>query len=160
MSEPSSDDKTQANHDMNSKSCHWMPCSVATDGVAAVNLYFQPKSKTVTSSESTTNTNSSNSVTDSVSIQSATFRGRGLLAAQPTELPCDVNGYVISMDGTKNQAAVRGSFRYLHEWEHEWNENEFAQKSRSVTEQSRGLEYLEIMKALHEPIPIHPSEQS
>lgn len=143
----------RANHDVSSSSCHWIPCSVAIDGTAAVDLYFQPKLKTLSTSESP----HTNSITEknSAPIQSATFRGRGLLAFQPTELPSDISGYILSMDATNKQAVVKGSFRFIHEWEHEWDENEFTQKLPTL-EQVRGLEYLQIMKALHEPI--QPSE--
>jgi len=142
MSQPTSDQTSS-----DTKSCHWMPCSVSQDGIAAVNLYFQPKSKNVHGPCAS----SDKSLKGRYCIQNVTFRGRGLLSFKPAELPSDVGGHIIHLDGRKNQAYIKGSFRYLHEWEHEWDEKEFSHRLPDP-EQHRGVEYLEIMKALHEPI--------
>jgi hypothetical protein len=143
--------------------CHWMPCSISYDGVAPIQMLFNPE-LVHTNDNQNLHQQAEEEKNDLISSyqQAASFRGRGLLAQGAYELPEGIVGSVlIPSEVDKSRLHQGESFREVLEWEHESDSKRLVKKcegdEREVHNESsveKGLALMDLLRAVHEPIPI------
>lgn len=160
--------------------CHWMPCSVDYDGLAPVQMYFRPESVALKDEEMKSKNQTeleqghSNCMdepagqqpsveAESYSHMAASFRGRGLLARSIHELPESVIGGVFTQSQTDSRKIQKGeSFNKVIEWEHECDKQRILPQPNSLEDRKiqsessveKGLALVELLRCVHDPIPI------
>jgi len=113
--------------------CHILPCSVEEDGKAHAITFFRPEPLPV----------------DEGKYHAATLRGRGLLAKEP--IP--VHGQVLEI---QQQVKVQQSFSFVQNWHHTHQTKAVdLLEQQPCTQFQHALEWIQIARVLHEPIPIN-----
>ena len=144
--------------------CHWMPCSISYDGLAPIQMLFHPEPvvQETAANDGNVLTYEDESDLSPSKPQAASFRGRGLLARNTHKLPEGFVGSVlIPSEADKSRLHKGNSFTEILEWEHEWDTNRLivhsAGDEREVHNESsieKGLALMDLLRAVHEPIPI------
>jgi hypothetical protein len=147
--------------------CHWMPCKIKYDGLAPIQQYFHPETVKRQDLNDDAGTNSQIEqpvqVATTKSLEShmaASFRGRGILAQNVHQLPDNILGCVFTQSSTDTRKLQTGeTFRQILEWEHEWNangllDNELDDEIYTDSSVHKGLALVELMKTVHDPIPV------
>eukprot|EP00559_Dactyliosolen_fragilissimus_P009098 CAMPEP_0184872618 /NCGR_PEP_ID=MMETSP0580-20130426/41395_1 /TAXON_ID=1118495 /ORGANISM="Dactyliosolen fragilissimus" /LENGTH=159 /DNA_ID=CAMNT_0027375449 /DNA_START=74 /DNA_END=553 /DNA_ORIENTATION=- len=146
--------------------CHWLPCQINHDGIAPVSTYFcqeEVKMCEVNDEENLKQNIEAKYCSpdegargNTVSI-GASFRGRGLLATEPSKLPPNILGCVMKIQkedsnrDSPSRIEFTDTFDTITEWKHDFD----LSRSRNQPQDGsviQNLELLKIMQSVHKPI--------
>ena len=112
--------------------CHILPCKTDYAGKAQVDSFFCPAMV-------------------HADLQAAQFRGRGLLAAAPTQ----VQARVLTVHPDQGQVVNGVSVSRVSEWHHEHFEQAIASPSHINSSRiARALEWCHVTQLLHQPLAV------
>mmetsp|Transcript_3594 Transcript_3594/g.4061 ORF Transcript_3594/g.4061 Transcript_3594/m.4061 type:complete len:156 (+) Transcript_3594:46-513(+) len=146
------------------KECHWLPCSIANDCAAPINVFFHPESldDTIHQHEATAAVESKEDKKEQELLgsntQGAAFRGRELLSCSQCELPSQIAGSVITLNRKSSSGdlapnmKIGETFHTITEWEHKWNEDKLRSEAVGQSTASKGINLLQILRSAHDPI--------
>jgi hypothetical protein len=148
------------------KYCHLLPCSIAYDGPAPIQMYFEGPLLTMdaleddhhtpkqSNNKTTNHDNNLNHQSEKLRnrIYMTQFRGRQLMAIASTD-NTTVQGRIVSLDGSHKSSWKK--FDRILEWHHTSSSRTIPlKKSRIKT----ALQWCQLASSLHDPLPVKDDE--